>query len=103
MKNFSSKKGWMTGMTRPHMDTPLIPLIKEAHYGKSDKDSVKLKSRRDTMLSTLDLYEFKMSFFDNGDPEDFLLFICNFNMTLAASGALEAGVKYQCLRTLVRR
>ena len=44
-----------------------------------------------------------MSLFDNGDPEEFLLFVRNFNMTLAASGALEAGAKIQYLRTLVRR
>ena len=43
-----------------------------------------------------------MSLFDNGKPEEFLLFVRNFNMTLAASGMLEAGAKYQYLRTLVR-
>ena len=44
-----------------------------------------------------------MSFFDNGEPEKFLLFICNFNMTLAASGTLEAGARYQYLRNIVCR
>ena len=48
-----------------------------------------------------DLHEFKMSLFDNGDPEAFLLFVYNFNLTLPASGGLEAGVKYQYLRNLV--
>ena len=43
-----------------------------------------------------------MSLFLNGYPEEFLLFVCNFNMTLAASGTLEAGVKVQYLHTLVR-
>ena len=43
-----------------------------------------------------------MSFFDDGNPEEFLLFMCNFNMTLAASGALKTGAKIQCLRMLVR-
>ena len=43
-----------------------------------------------------------MFLFDNGEPEDFLLFVRNFNMTLAASGTLEAGTKVHCLRTLVR-
>ena len=32
-----------------------------------------------------------------------MLFICNFNMTLTASGTLEAGAKLQYVRTLVRR
>ena len=53
--------------------------------------------------STSDLYDFKMSLFDNGNPEEFLLFVRDFNMTLAASGALEVGAKIQYLRTLVRR
>ena len=43
---------------------------------------------RDPMSSTLDLYEFRMSFFDNGELEDFLLYVRNFNMTLVATGTL---------------
>ena len=43
---------------------------------------------------------FVLSLFDNGKPEEFLLFVHNFNMTLAASGTLEAGTKIQYLRTL---
>ena len=49
-----------------------------------------------------DLYEFKMSFVDNDDQEGFLLFMHNFNITLAASGTLEAGAKYQYICSLVR-
>ena len=54
------------------------------------------------MPSTLDLYEFKMSLFDNGELEEFLLFVRNFNITLAASGNLEEVVKFQYICTLVR-
>ena len=42
-----------------------------------------------------------MSLFHNGDPEEFLLFFRNFNMTLAASRILGEGAKYQYLRNLV--
>ena len=58
--------------------------------------------RRDPTLPTPDLYLFKMSLFDNGELKYVLLFVRNFNMTLAASGMLEAGVKYQYLSNLVR-
>ena len=44
-----------------------------------------------------------MYFFENGNPEEFVLFVHNFNVTLAASGALEAGAKFQYLRTIVHR
>ena len=71
--------------------------------GNPDKGFVKLKLRRDTTSSTSDLYEFKMSFFDNGKPEEFLLFVCNFNMTLAVSEMLELGAKYQYLSNIFRR
>ena len=40
MKNVSSKKGWMTGMTHPPIEPPLIPIIQETNDGKSDKDSL---------------------------------------------------------------
>ena len=44
-----------------------------------------------------------MSLFNNGEPEDFLLFVPNFNVTLAASGMLEVVSKFQYLGTLFRR
>ena len=53
------------------------------------------------MYIKLDLYEFKMSLFDHGNLEEFLLFISNFKMTLAATGKLEIDTKIQYLRTLV--
>ena len=65
----------MTGMTQPHADTPFIPLIKENNDGKSDKDFVKLKLRRYPTSPMSDLYEFKMSLFVNGEPEEFF---CSF-------------------------
>ena len=52
------------------------------------------------MLPMLDLYDFKMSLFDNVNPEGFLLFVHNFYMTLGASGMLEVGSKYSFLRTI---
>ena len=102
MKNISSKKGWMTGMTHPHVEPQPIPLIQETHNGKSEKYFVKIKLRRDNTSCTLDIYEFKMSLFDNDKLEEFLLFVCNFNMTPEASGTMAAGAKIQYLLTLVR-
>ena len=90
----------MTGTIQPHVDPPPIPLIKEKHDGNSEKYFVKLKIRKDPTSPMSDLYEFKMSLFDNGYPEDFLLFVNTFTMNLAASGMLEAGAKYQYLNTL---
>ena len=95
MKNVSSKKRCITGTTHWHIDPPPIPLIKENHDGKSEKDFVKVKLHRDAMSPTSDLYDFKMSFFDNDKPEEFLFVVCDFNMTLVASGTLEVGAKYQ--------
>ena len=102
MKNVSSKKGWMTGVTHSQVEPPPIPLIQETYDGESDTDFVKLKLRRDPTLSTSDLYEFKRYLFDNSEPEELLLFVRNFIMTLTASGTLETGVKVQYLCTLVR-
>ena len=70
-KNASHMKGWNSGMTQSHVEPLPINLIKGTYDGKSDKDIVKLKLRRDPTSSKLDLYEFSMSLFDNGDPEEF--------------------------------
>ena len=42
-----------------------------------------------------------MSLFGNAKLEEFLLFFRNFNMTLAASGTLEAGANFQYICTPV--
>ena len=88
MKNFSHKNSFNSGILQVHVEPLSIPLIKGEYYGKSDKDSVQLKFRRDPTSSTSDLYEFKMYLFENGNPEEFLLFVCNFNMTLVMTGTM---------------
>ena len=76
------------------------------NYSKSnaewDKCCVKIKLRRDPESEKSVLYEFKMALFDNGDPDEFLLFVCNFQMTLKASGTLADSAKIQYIRTLLR-
>ena len=85
-----------------YMDTPPIPLIKSNCDDNSDKDLVKLKLLRDTTSEKSDLYEFKTDFLDNGDLEEFLLLVRNFNTTFDTSGTLATDAKVQYLRTLVR-
>ena len=43
-----------------------------------------------------------MSLFGHGKPEEFLLFICNFNMTHVETGTQEMDTKNQYICTLVR-
>ena len=44
--------------------------------------------------------EFKMDFFDNGDPEEFILFQQNYKKSLDTSGTMTAKAKNQYLHTL---
>ena len=57
--------------------------------GKGDRNYAKLKLCIDTTSITSDLYEFRMSLFGHGDPEEFLLFVRNFQTDLAATGTLK--------------
>ena len=84
------------------MEPQPIPLIKETCNGKSDEDFVKIKFCIGPTSSTSDIYEFKMSLFDHGNPEEFLFFIRNLNKTLAATWTLDMNAKIQYLCTLVR-
>ena len=43
-----------------------------------------------------------MSLFDNGEPEEFLSFVRNFDTTLAASETLEVDANFQYLLTIFR-
>ena len=85
-----------------HVEPPPILLMKSKNDEKLDKYSVKIKLSRDPTSEKLEIYEFKMAFFDNRQPGYFLLFIRNFNRTLKASGTLKYGTKVQCLRIMVR-
>ena len=82
-------------MVEQHVDPPPIPPIKSKHNDMSYKDFVRLKLHRDPTSDNSDLYEFKMALFNNGNLEEFLLFICNFNMTLKAAETLETAAKVQ--------
>ena len=61
---------------------PQITIFKINNDDKSDKNRVEIKLRMDPMSQNTDLYELKMALFDNSEPEEFLLFIVNFNMTI---------------------
>ena len=78
-RNVLHKKNWNQGAVHVHVESPLITLIKRKNNEKSDEDCLKIKLRRDPTSKKSDLYEFKMTLFDNGDPEEFLLFIRNFS------------------------
>ena len=101
MKNLYQNKKRNTDTLQVHVDQPPIPLIKINNDDKLDKYSVKIKLRRDPMSEKSDLYEFKMTMFDNGEPEEFLFFIQSLNMTIEAPGTLKAGSNIQYLCTLV--
>ena len=89
MKNVSHKKVWGAYTNLAHVDPYPIILVKKTSTGNSDGDYVKLKLRIYHTSSILDLYEFMISLFDHGKPEEFLLFLQNFRMTLASTGTLE--------------
>ena len=94
MKNVSHKKIWNFGMKQAYVQPPTTPPIKSKQDNKSDKYFVKLNLSRDMASDTLELYNFKIALFDNGNMEEFLLFVKKFNMTIALSGTLVTGAKY---------
>ena len=85
-----------------YVDPPPIPLIKGKHDDKLDKDLVELKFCRDKISENADIYECKKALFENKNPEEFFLFVRNFNMTIDASGSMDMAENIQYLCTLVR-
>ena len=75
--------------------------MQSKHGDKLDKEFVRLKFCRDPTSEKSDPYDFKMTLFDNEDPEEFSLFVLSFNMTLPASETLETAAKVQYLCMLV--
>ena len=101
MKNVSHKKKWNSGVVNLHVEPPPIPLIKRKHNDNLEKDVVNIKLCRYPTSERLDLYEFKIFLFKNGNLEEFLLCVSNFNITLKASGMIDTGAKVQYICKLV--
>ena len=75
MNKLSHMNKWNAETLKVHVEPTLIPLIKIKDDDKSDQYSVKIKLFRYRTSEKSYLYELKMAFFDNGEPDDFLLFI----------------------------
>ena len=84
-----------------NVETPLLPLIIINKKEKLEKYCVKIKFLGDLTSQKPDVYELKMALFDNGNMEEFLLFVSNFNMNIEASGTLVTGANIQYLHMLV--
>ena len=84
-----------------HAEPLPISIIKIKNYEKLGKYCVKVKLRRDLNSENLGPYEFRMAFFDNGNLEEFFLFIRNFSMTMEVSGTIFSGTKIQYFLTQV--
>ena len=74
-KNISHKKGCNTSSVKIHVDPPLTLLMKINIDTKAQKYCVEIKLRRYPTSENSDFYEFKVTLFDNGESEEFLLFV----------------------------
>ena len=81
MKYVSHKKGWSRFAVHIHVDPPPIPLIKSKNDEKIDRYCVRINCVGILSQKTY-LCEFKMALFENGNPEEFLVFVCNLQMML---------------------
>ena len=78
MKNILQKTNWNIRSIQVHLELPLITLIKSNNDKKLDKGYVEIKFHGDPASAKPDIYEFKTTLLDNGDPEELLLFIRKF-------------------------
>ena len=101
MRKVSHKQKWNRGAVQVQVEPSMITLIKSKNDEKLDKYFVNIKLLRYPTSQKSDLYELKIAFFYNYEPEEFLLFLQKFETTLEASGTLAASAKIQYLHTLV--
>ena len=74
MNIFKHKKVWISGAVQIHVDPNPTPTIKINLDTNPDKCHVKIKFLRNPTLEKSEIYELKIIIFDNGEPEEFLLF-----------------------------
>ena len=73
------------------MEPHPIPLLKSWIDMKSYKYYAKIMLLKYPMSETPDVYNLKMTLFDNGDMGELLLFKQNYHMTLKEPGSITAG------------
>ena len=65
------------------------PLIKYETERKPENYYIKTKLHRNTMSAMSDFYDYNMSLFENGEPEEFLQCLQNFKMSIEEPGKMQ--------------
>ena len=92
MKNVSHKNGWFSREIQIHVEPHPTNLTKIKTDTKLEKYDVKIKLPINTTLEAYDIYDFKMSLFENGYPEEFF-WLQNYQMMIKSSVNIMAGAK----------
>ena len=100
-KNVLHKKIWRTGAVKIQLEPSLILIIKQNNDKKLETYSVKVKLRKDSTSETSNLYRFKMTMFDNGEPKELLLFERKFHAMTEALGIITANANLQYIQNLL--
>ena len=89
---------WVTTYVQSRIYPPPTPLIKVELYELHTTHIINVKMRRNTSQAISETYNINMSTFDDGQPEEFLAQLKNFEIRIGGTGTtMPTGrIKYLC-------
>ena len=93
--------GWISAEVQAHIDPPPIPIIKKDPPEFNEYDIINIKMRQNPSDAASEMYKLNIVTFENGQPEDFLQLMKNFNIEVDGTGTATAAEKINYLRTML--
>ena len=101
MKIVSHRIRWLLEVIQVNVNPPPIYLIIWYIERKTEKYFIKIKLHRNYTSVMSDVYEYKMTLFENWEPEEFLQMIWNYETSIRSPGDTSETGKNQYLSTLL--
>ena len=94
--------GWLSDDMQANIDHPPIPLIKFELDGDRTTHIIKVKMRRNPSSVASETYKVNMNTLDDGQPEEFLSLLRNFNIATDGTGTTTPYSWINYLRAMLR-
>ena len=92
---------WLSADVQARIEPPPIPLIKVELEEERTSKIIRVKIRINPDSSMSETYEFKMARLKNGQPEDFLRPMKNFNIAINGRGTKSDSGQINYIRTML--
>ena len=93
--------GLLSAEVQARIDLPPIPIIKKDPQESNEYDIININMRQNPSDAASEMYKLNIVTFENGQPEEFLQLMKNFNIAVDGTGTATLAGKINYLRTML--